>query len=141
MFDLDAFDGYPRTKKLWGEERLLINADYCAKLLIIEPGFACSLHRHDRKDEQFTVLEGRVMIEHGTDPSYLFTERKDVGDSLRMTPGTFHRFWSAQPSRAILLEVSSHHEDSDVERLQESAQLTLDDIQALYVTLGTNTGA
>lgn len=121
--NLDHFDGYPRTKKLWGEERLLINADYCAKLLIIEPGFTCSLHRHGVKDETFFILEGTVGIEAGTDPSFLFTEFKAVGDCRRIMPGTYHRFWSSAPQRAILLEVSTTHADDDVERLQESRAL------------------
>lgn len=121
--NLDHFEGYPVTKKLWGEERLLINADYCAKLLIIEPGFTCSVHRHRTKDETFFVLEGTVGIEAGTDPAFLHVEFKGVGDCRRMLPGTYHRFWSSQSERAILLEVSSHHDDADVDRLQESRAL------------------
>jgi mannose-6-phosphate isomerase-like protein (cupin superfamily) len=62
-------------------------------------------------------------IEWGIDPSILRIEHKAVGDCLRMQAGTYHRFWSAVDRPTVLLEVSSHHDDGDVERLQESAPL------------------
>lgn len=124
MLDLKQWEGYKHIAKAWGTEIVLDNNPaYCAKFLVISPGFTCSLHRHDIKRETFHVVEGRVGIEFGSDPSFLRTEAKDVGDALHVPPGLFHRFWSMTPERAILLEVSSHHDDLDVERLEESRAL------------------
>lgn len=120
------FVGYPVTEKVWGKEILLINTDkYCAKLLVLTLGMQCSLHRHIRKDECFFVLEGRAVIRHGSDASALGTEGKDPGDCLRVPPGTWHTFWAASPFGALLLEVSSHHDDNDVERLFPSGPLEI----------------
>lgn len=123
-FDLSKWEGYPVTPKLWGRELLLVNNDvYCAKLLVIEPGFACSLHRHLVKRESFFILQGKVRVEFGRDPSYLFIEDKRAGDCLHLPTGTFHRFWTPTQEQAVMLEVSMPHSDADVERLQESAAL------------------
>lgn len=124
MFDLSQWAGYVHIDKVWGTEIILDNnPHYCAKWLVIKPGFACSLHRHHIKRETFHVIEGRVGIEFGSDAATLRMEAKDVGDGMHVPPGLFHRFWSMMPERAILLEVSSHHDDADVERLEESHAL------------------
>lgn len=128
--DLTKFNGYPRTPKLWGEEILLINsAAYCAKILVVEPGFVCSLHRHKIKSESFFVLEGKLAVLTGRDPSFLKREDKAVGDCVHLLPGTYHRFWSPNAERAVFLEVSTTHSDGDVERLMDSAPLSETDCQ------------
>ncbi len=49
--------------KEWGEERWIVNRDYCGKLLILKKGFRCSLHYHKNKDETFYVNKGKVLME------------------------------------------------------------------------------
>lgn len=123
MIDLTRFDGYARHDKVWGYEVWLHNSPlYCAKLLVISPGMQCSLHRHRVKTETFFVLQGEVRIELG-----LATEHKTVGDSVHVPVGTWHRFGNPNTSdfgdQVILLEVSSHHDDADVERFEESGPI------------------
>lgn len=118
MFNPADWIGYPRTTKVWGYEIQLINCPlYCAKILVVTPGYTCSLHRHAIKTETFFVLEGRLGVQVGYTNEH---EVKTVGDCIHLPPGTFHRFWCANNNHAVFLEVSTTHDDSDVERLEES---------------------
>lgn len=105
--------------KVWGRELIIVNRDkYCAKFLIIEPGYQCSLHLHNVKQEDFYVLEGVVKLELGT-----------LGHFVHAVPGTLQHIAVGRPHRfssltgAIILEVSSHHNDDDVVRLEESGKI------------------
>ena len=106
-----------RISKKWGNEVVLTNTEhYCAKNLLVDPGRICSLHRHVKKHETFIVQEGEGVIEV-------------AGQAFEVVPmafvhiaaGTWHRFWSSKGMK--LLEVSTHHDDDDVERDGESGNL------------------
>ena len=119
MIDLSTFEGYQHIDKYWGEEIILINFPrYCAKLLVIDPGMMCSNHHHLVKDETFFVLEGQplIQLEGG------LWEQKAPGDCVHIPVGTWHRFGAVE-SPALMLEVSSHHDDADVERRDPSGPL------------------
>lgn len=108
-----------RVKKLWGRELWLVNNEkYCTKYLYLEPGFACSLHRHSVKDETFVVLSGSCVLECGD------SRREMVAyNSERIPPGTWHRFSNPGDAICIILEASTHHDDADVERQEPSKRL------------------
>jgi quercetin dioxygenase-like cupin family protein len=115
-------------KKLWGSEEWLANTDkYCGKILVLEEGFRCSYHFHKNKDETFYVLDGLV---------YLNLDGKDnilkPGDSRRVMPGQKHYFTSLE-GRSRIIEISTHHEDSDSYREYESGTV---DTLALKKRLG-----
>lgn len=108
------------VKKLWGSEDVLVNSPlYCAKILRIDPGMGCSYHRHRIKDETFFVLSGEVVLKLGERVPMLLKH----GSSQHVPPMTYHSFGSE--SGAVMLEVSTHHEDSDVERLTESGPFVM----------------
>lgn len=122
---MEEYQRFPEFRKLqwvakeWGGELWLVNNElYCAKFLFLKPGFQCSLHRHTVKDETFLVREGVVGLEYGTQVVYL-----GPGDQQRIAPRTWHRFKNAGKQLAIILEVSTHHDDSDVERQTASGKL------------------
>ena len=103
------------VKKTWGQELWLINTElYCGKILLCEKGKWSSrgkYHFHLKKDETFYVLNGKVFIDiEGT--GYLLTQN----DQIRIKPGERHRF-QAISKLARILEVSTHHEDSDSYRV------------------------
>lgn len=104
------------VKKLWGREIWIVNNElYCAKYLYLHPRFACSLHRHAVKDETFTVLSGNCTLE------FADLRREMVAyHSQRIAPGTWHRFSNPGDALCVILEVSTHHEDADVERKEPS---------------------
>jgi len=104
--------------KEWGEERWIVNRDYCGKLLILRKGFRCSLHHHKLKDETFYVAKGRVLMECG--PKKVVMR---PGDSILIEPGTKHRFTGLEDSE--IFEFSTHHEDSDSYRDELSGPVDL----------------
>jgi quercetin dioxygenase-like cupin family protein len=119
MVDLTKFDGYLHVDKMWGAEVWLVNTPaYCGKILVVDPGMMCSNHRHLIKSESFIILEGSPMIqlEGGR------WETKAPGDCVHVPVGTWHRFGAVE-APALMLEVSSHHDDADVERRDPSGPL------------------
>lgn len=125
MFNLSDFKGYPEVSKAWGTEIWLTNRDeYCAKLMVLNGGFQCSLHRHLKKTETFFILQGLVEVQIGIDGH---KELKGPGDPIHIPVGTWHRFGDPSTSDfsdvPVMLEVSSHHDDEDVERLEPSGPI------------------
>lgn len=116
-----------RVKKVWGEELWLVNQPgYCAKILILDQGMQCSKHYHPIKNETFIILHGSAKIECGFE-----TKVAIVGDKIDIPAGTPHRFSSRfkkgqlgnQNQQTTILEISSHHDDADVVRLEESREI------------------
>lgn len=103
------------VKKVWGEELWLVNSDkYCGKLLTISKGAESSYHYHKEKEETFYCLYGEVRLN---------IEGKDFTLTPHSCPMTIepkekHGFMGLIQS--VVLEVSTHHDDSDVVRLTES---------------------
>src|ERR1051326_5305308 len=95
-------------EKGWGQEIVLTNRPkYCAKILIVDGGKICSLHRHKRKEETFIVLSGVGWIETAWDPTIRSDPmRLERGCVVHLEPGQWHRFWTED--RLTMLEVSTH---------------------------------
>jgi quercetin dioxygenase-like cupin family protein len=104
--------------KVWGEERWIVNRDYCGKLLILNKGFRCSIHHHKNKDETFYVNKGKVLL-------YLDGEKLIMkpGQAQLVKPNQKHRFTGLEDSEII--EFSTHHEDSDSYRDEPSGKVDL----------------
>lgn len=106
-----------KVDKQWGTEYWVSNTElYCVKLLKLNAGFQCSLHAHKVKDEEFHVIEGHVRLERDDFVHYL-----SPGESLRISPSSFHRFSSAEG--ALILEASTFHDDADVVRHEISRKI------------------
>lgn len=99
--------------KVWGHEEVIVNSTYCGKILHLKEGYQCSLHHHKEKDETFYILEGEVEMEVGSSKTVM-----TPGMKVRIYPHTNHRFKGLAPSK--ILEISTHHEDGDSYRLEES---------------------
>jgi len=110
------------VKKVWGEERWLINTpDYCGKVMKLMEGYRCSLHQHLIKDETFYVVSGYVLIEHSVDASALESKILSPGEHIRIVPTEWHRFTGL--TDAEIVEISTHHEDSDSVRATRSGRV------------------
>lgn len=107
------------VEKQWGNEEVLYNgpAGYCMKILTMLPGFQSSLHYHRVKSETFLVISGECDFEYDQQMSRMIR-----GDSLDVPAGIPHRF-RAINGPCIVVECSSHHEDSDVIRLEDSRRI------------------
>lgn len=111
----------PTVTKLWGKEYWLENNEkYCLKLLKVVPGFQCSLHFHAVKDETFLVLHGVVKLQVQLPDDVLHL---GIGDKYRLEPGRPHRFSSETLTPAWILETSTHHDDADSYRIEDSRKI------------------
>lgn len=103
--------------KKWGKEVWIVNEpEYCAKFLHVDRGASGSLHYHPKKKETFFLLEGEIKVEYDD-----FILRFVIGEwptPLNIPPCSPHRFTGIADS--VILEVSTHHDDDDVVRLEPS---------------------
>ncbi len=124
--NISDFKEYIHVPKIWGVEIWLTNSDkYCAKFLILKDGYQCSLHRHLVKDETFFVIEGTITIEiqTGTSQKFKMAVILKPGENYHIPVGVFHRFSTQGHGPATILEVSTKHDDMDVERLEDSREI------------------
>lgn len=101
----------------WGYEVWCHNEDVCLKIMVVDKPAKSSLMYHPDKVETFVMLEGRLVFEREE-----FKKILKPGDVRTVYPGEVHRFgWAGE--KAVFLEVSSHHEDDDVVKLEPSEWL------------------
>lgn len=115
-------------EKLWGVEIVTAETEeYTGKILVLNPGFISSIHRHPVKKETFYILDGIVNvttydIDEGSEE---VSDRMDwvlhPGFRMDIPPGTWHSFRALVPSRII--ETSTPHKEEDVERFIVSRKL------------------
>lgn len=116
--------------KLWGAEGWITNdSDRCYKILYVVPGYICSLHKHLRKAETFTVLEGELYLEYWID-GQCYTRILRQDESFDVPTGMAHRF-SAILADVKVLEKSTLHADEDTERINDSRKWFWNDIQQI----------
>lgn len=108
------------VRKGWGWEYWYVNGDYCMKEIEIYQHKGCSIHHHEKKDEVFYCVKGKILLEVGiVEPES--EERLECvilepGDAYRVEPYVKHRFIGLDENNT-LIESSTHHEDSDSIRL------------------------
>tara|TARA_Y100000310_G_C20703453_1_gene832253 strand:- start:8934 stop:9344 length:411 start_codon:yes stop_codon:yes gene_type:complete len=110
---------FHEVKKVWGQEIGLVNDGYCGKLLVLDEDAESSYHYHPKKKETFYCIEGYAT---------LTIEGKDykMAPFLRaktIFPNERHKFRG--DTSAVILEISTHHDDSDVVRLSESKKAVI----------------
>jgi len=108
----------PRVvEKPWGREEIFAQTEaYLGKILEIRAGEALSLQYHERKEETLRVLDGSLVLIHGTDREDLAEREFVAGEVFHLPPGTIHRMVAIEDCR--LLEVSTAEID-DVVRLED----------------------
>jgi len=105
--------------KVWGEERVLANGPYCAKLLRIDAGASGSLHRHLVKDETFILVTGTAYVVVMAQGEAVRVEELTVpGQCVHVRHGVWHRLGSS--GGGLVAEASTEHRDEDVERATPS---------------------
>src|SRR3989338_7192811 len=76
-----------RHGHIWGYELWIENNEkYCSKLLILNEGFESSWHYHERKDETFIILEGRISLTYENEISTTQTIILREGEKFRLKP-------------------------------------------------------
>src|SRR2546429_4045694 len=113
------------VKKAWGSEEWLVNEpEYCAKVLKIKQNCASSLHYHCIKKETFIVQSGTVRLEQRDLRGIPIDELLMPGESRTIEPNTPHRF--SAKNKAEILEISTHHDEQDVIRIEPSGKAKAD---------------
>ena len=103
-----------KVEKPWGHEiRWAITEKYLGKILHINSGQQLSLQYHEVKDESIYVLEGTLLVKDKERVRIL-----EEGESMRIQPGTIHRFCAPHTNHVKLIEVSTPEID-DVIRLED----------------------
>lgn len=103
------------VEKVWGEEIWLVNRpEYCGKLLLLDRGAQSSYHYHKAKTETFYCLEGYATLTI-EDKDYVLTP---FARPKTIFSGEKHMFLGI--TQAVILEISTYHDDEDVIRLSES---------------------
>ena len=112
------------VEKLWGKEFVIVNTElYCYKLLKVNPGYVCSIHCHKKKDETFFGIMGTLRLNiHRADGSVQDVHAIHPGQRYRILPKVWHSFQAVNTS--WVAEISTHHDDKDVMRKEESRRLT-----------------
>ena len=116
---------FPQVKivdKVWGREEWLVNNDdFCGKKLIFNEGTKLSLHMHHEKHELFYLESGKLIFRYHDYNEVLLKERLMLpGDMVYIPQCNFHSVEALVDS--VIIEISSHHEDSDSYRLTRSSQ-------------------
>ena len=104
-----------RHDHLWGHELWIENNEiYCNKLLVLNKGFESSWHYHERKDETFIILNGKVSLTFAKDKdSKVQNTILNEGDKFRIRPGLVHTFKSLTPTSTVM-EVSTTDDGDNV---------------------------
>lgn len=133
--------------KKWGYERWIVNNDlYCGKILFFVKDHRCSFHYHKIKQETFYVQEGKVIMLYSQFYDQMEKKKEEVSQAITWVDqrklqsfGIFHSGLNINydilekndvfeiPCRMVhqvialqdstILEVSTHHEDSDSYRI------------------------
>lgn len=107
-----------QVEKKWGSELWVVNTpEYCGKLLYLRQNAECSYHYHPIKQETFYCMQGQVDLLVWTKHYQL----NPYADPVTIEPGEKHSFFGN--TDAVIMEVSTHHDDKDVVRETESRLL------------------
>jgi mannose-6-phosphate isomerase-like protein (cupin superfamily) len=113
---------FQRIPKIWGNEILLHNDKYCAKLLNYDGVRTSSKHYHEKKHETFCIVRGTFDIEWYSvdDPEIKGAKKFGPGACLILEPRTVHRVSCVSPQGGTIMEASSHDDPADCVRLEPS---------------------
>jgi len=106
------------VEKKWGSEVWLVNnKEYCGKLLYLQQEAESSYHYHNIKRETFYCLQGQVDLRVEGEHYQL----NPFAEPITVEPGEKHSFYGV--TEAVIIEISTHHDDKDVVRITESSRL------------------
>lgn len=95
------------------------------KVLLVAPAQRLSLQLHHRRSELWRVLDGPVMIVHGTDKDHLQEDVFFAGETIHLECGEIHRLCGSMMSWGRVAEIWEHvdpnnpSDESDIVRVQD----------------------
>lgn len=119
---VDFFDYNTVSFRSWGKHELLKKGSgYKVKKVTVAPGMEFSLHKHEYRSEQWTVVSGTPTITLGMENGELVTKDYQMGDCIFVPIGTPHKVRNNTLADVEIVEVAVGHrvQDSDVIRLEK----------------------
>lgn len=116
------------TGKVWGTtERQIATPLFEKHLLRIKPKHRCSLHKHHRKWNSFTVIQGVLYIDVVLDNGTVDTTKLIPGESTTVAPGVFHRFRTGDGPCVATEEYYPETLSEDILRMDQGGVVLDDD--------------
>jgi len=113
----------PRTEKVWGHYSVLHEAaEIKVKELVVEPGMALSLQRHNYRAEHWHVAEGQALARVGNSTHFLGEHA-----TVEIPLGAWHQLSNPgnTPLRIIEIQYGERCEEEDIERLANDLSVEL----------------
>jgi len=106
------------VSKGWGWEDWIYNSElYCGKRLFVKKGKKCSWHYHNKKDETFSVIYGKLHLVYNTEDD--LEKACEIvlmpGDAFHIPSGLRHQFTGLLDTEFI--EFSTQHFEEDLIRV------------------------
>jgi rfaE bifunctional protein nucleotidyltransferase chain/domain len=120
------------TPKNWGFEDEIVNREYCGKRMIVYEKHRCSIHKHVKKDEVLMTASGLLWFEYGSTPEKMTGVWLRENERIHVAPETWHRFTALRDT--VIMEFSTHHEDSDSIRHVTGGKLSEDEFRSLVLS-------
>ena len=112
------------VKKPWGHEVIwaVVPGEYVGKILTVEAGKSLSLQYHDHKTETMFLLEGKIILTHGTDEDNLVDTEMVAGDNMSATipSKVLHRVTAVQYSQILEVSTAQPNWKTDVTRIVDA---------------------
>jgi len=115
--------------KYWGSIETIVNGAYTGKRLIFRKGQHSSLHFHCAKTETYFIHSGKLLIRlragRGEDRFF----ELPAGYTLNIPPGLMHQSGALEDT--VVMEVSTHDEDSDSFLVEDGQRIPMPRLHAL----------
>ena len=101
----------------WGGYQILLDSEYCkVKKLIINPKKRFSLQYHNKRNETWTIIKGKLKITVDKKESVY-----SYGETISVSVGTLHRIENIGDEAAELIEVQtgSYFGEDDIVRIED----------------------
>lgn len=107
----------PLVRRPWGTFESLGSGDgYQVKHIVVNPGAAISLQRHQHRSEHWTVIRGQAFI-HCDGKEFAL----DINESTFIPQGSKHRLSNkgSEPVEIVEVQVGSYLGEDDIERFED----------------------
>ena len=101
----------------WGSYEVLLDTVYCkVKEIIVQPGQRLSYQSHEKRQEQWTIVKGRLTVILDEDHLVFYP-----GESVHIPLGAKHRAWNETDEIVQFIEVQTGEsfEEEDITRYQD----------------------
>lgn len=101
----------------WGCYDVLSESSYCkVKEITIDPGQRLSLQSHEKRQEQWTAVRGRIEVIIDDEAFVLMP-----GDTIKIPQGAKHRAWNVteEPVSFIEVQTGEYFGEDDITRYED----------------------